>query len=286
MNQSVPLLRNISDTARWAAVFRARESERAHALFHDPYAHRLAGERGELIASAMPNPQQSAWAWAIRTYLFDQLIMEQIEHGVDMVINLAAGLDARPYRMFLPSTLKWVEVDLPEIFDYKEQILADERPRCHLQRIRLDLSDVEGRREVFRQLGEHCAQACVLTEGLLIYLHPDHVGLLARDLAEQHTFRHWITDLASPGLMKMLNKTIGKVLAEAGAPFCFAPAEGPEFFSNYFWKPLAVRSMLKEAAKVKRLPWLLHLLSYLPERKRPGKRPWSGVCLLGNVNPA
>jgi O-methyltransferase involved in polyketide biosynthesis len=37
---------SISDTARWVAIYRAMEFERPDALFHDPYARRLAGERG------------------------------------------------------------------------------------------------------------------------------------------------------------------------------------------------------------------------------------------------
>jgi O-methyltransferase involved in polyketide biosynthesis len=39
-----PLIRDISDTARWMAVFRARESERPEAVFKDPFAQALAGD--------------------------------------------------------------------------------------------------------------------------------------------------------------------------------------------------------------------------------------------------
>jgi O-methyltransferase involved in polyketide biosynthesis len=49
MGQGEPAIRNISDTANWAAVYRARESERPDALFRDPFARRLAGELGERI---------------------------------------------------------------------------------------------------------------------------------------------------------------------------------------------------------------------------------------------
>lgn len=48
-----PNLRNISDTARWVARYRALESERPDAWFRDPLAKRLAGERGERIAEVM-----------------------------------------------------------------------------------------------------------------------------------------------------------------------------------------------------------------------------------------
>ena len=108
MGQTGPLIRNISDTARWAAVYRARESDRRDALFRDPFARRLAGTRGEQIAQSLPFSNRHTWSWVTRTYLFDQFITEQVQRGVDMVINLAAGLDARPYRMALPSSLKWM----------------------------------------------------------------------------------------------------------------------------------------------------------------------------------
>src|ERR1700704_3239726 len=135
------VVRNISDTARWAAVFRARETERADALFRDPYAERLAGKMGVDIANTLPEGNSHAWAWVARTYLFDHFIEREIQHGVDVVVNLAAGLDARPYRMQLPATLHWIEIDLPEILTYKETILASETPTCRLERIRADLSD-------------------------------------------------------------------------------------------------------------------------------------------------
>ena len=52
MSSASPI-RNVSDTARWVAIYRAMESERPDALFHDPFARRLGGERGEAIAKAM-----------------------------------------------------------------------------------------------------------------------------------------------------------------------------------------------------------------------------------------
>ena len=48
------------------------------------------------------------------------------------MLNLAAGLDARPYRTKLAASLQWLEVDLPEILAYKERILANEKPTCTL----------------------------------------------------------------------------------------------------------------------------------------------------------
>jgi methyltransferase (TIGR00027 family) len=281
--QTAPLqeARNISDTARWAAYFRAQETKRPDALFRDPYAERLCGQHGVDIANTLPDGNKHAWAWVTRTYLFDHFITQELQQGVDLVLNLAAGLDARPYRMKLPASLQWIEVDLSGILAYKEEILAGEKPTCALERVRVDLADVNARRTLFASLNQRASKILVITEGLLIYLSPEEVAALAKDLGSGANLQRWIMDLSSPGLLKMMQKTTGKRLSEIGAPFKFAPAEGPAFFSPHGWEPMEVRSMLKTATKFKRPPLFLRLLGHLPEKKGPaGNQPWSGVCLF------
>jgi methyltransferase (TIGR00027 family) len=275
------VVRNISDTARWAAVFRARETERPDALFRDPFAERLAGKMGVEIANTLPAGNSHAWAWVARTYLFDEFIAQELAQGTDMVVNLAAGLDARPYRMALPASLQWIEVDLPEILAYKEGILANEKPSCALQRVRLDLSDGIARQMLFADLNRRANKILVLTEGLIIYLGADEAAALAKDLAAGSHFERWILDLHSPGLLRMMQRTTGKQLSKVGAPFRFAPAEGPAFFTPLGWETLEVKSLLKTATRFKRPPFFLRLLGRLPETKGPaGNRPWSAVCLF------
>lgn len=277
-NRAEPSLRNISDTALWVAIHRARETERQNALFRDPFARRLAGERGERIAREMHAGAPYEWPYIARTVRFDQIVNEQVAQGADMVINLAAGLDTRPYRMELPASLKWVEVDLPAMIDYKAEILANEKPRCALESVRLDLTDLAARRALFQRLRNNSKRALVMTEGLLVYLSREEVTQLGRDLAAQPSFRDWALDLCSPGLLKMLQKNLG-ALEKAGSPLKFGPEEGPNFFTDAGWKPAEVYSMLKTAAKLKRLPFGLRLVALLPESSgHQGSRPWGGVC--------
>jgi methyltransferase (TIGR00027 family) len=280
-----PIIRDISDTARWVAVYRARESERPDAIFRDPYARVLAGERGERIADALPIGQQNAWAWTTRTYLFDRYVSRLVAGGADLVLNLAAGLDTRPLRMDLPPALRWVEVDLPEILDYKEEVLAGAKPVCSVERVRLDLFNVDARRGLFARLGREAKHAVVLTEGLLIYLMADAVRAIGRDLAAISSIQNWVVDIVSPGLLRMLQEQMGDIVKAAGAPYLFAPPEGPAFFESCGWKPVAVGSMLKTARKLNRLPLLLRMYAMLPESKGPaGSRPWSAVCLLEKIS--
>jgi methyltransferase (TIGR00027 family) len=277
-----PTIQHISDTARWAAVYRARETERNNALFRDPFARRLAGERGEQIANATPFHEKHSWSWITRTYLFDRIIGEHIGQGADMVVNLAAGLDTRPYRMQLPASLKWIEVDLPEILAYKEELLQAEKPACELERVRTDLSNAEIRLSLLGSLASAATKVLVITEGLLIYLRAEEVSALAEDLKRFPAFKRWVLDIASPGLLRMLQKNTHQQFGSEVPPLQFAPEDGPEFFARYGWKPLEVRSMLKAAAGLKRLTFFMRLLALLPENPKMGSRPWSGVCLVAS----
>ena len=285
LRETQRLIRHISDTARWAAVYRAREASRTDALFHDPFAKRLAGECGEQIASSLPFHDQNSWSWATRTHLFDRFISEQIRQGVDVVVNLGAGLDARPYRMVLPTSLIWIEVDFPDILDYKEEILGPEKPACVLERVRLDLADVSARRALFDALGKRARKALIVSEGFLIYLSPIEVGVLAEDLARPTAFERWVLDLVSPGLLRMVQKHTQAQFNQDVSSLQFAPENGPEFFADHGWRPVDVRSMLKTAARLQRLTLGMRLLALLPEsRTKRGARPWSGVCLLGRAS--
>jgi len=121
---------HVSDTAHWVAMYRAMESERPDALFHDPYARRLAGPQGEQIIRSLPKAKAFAWPMVVRTAVMDEVIVRAIDRdGVKTVVNLAAGLDARPYRLDLPRALRWIDVDLPAMQDYKREALRGETPR-------------------------------------------------------------------------------------------------------------------------------------------------------------
>lgn len=280
MTPNEPLIQHISDTALWVAVYRAWESDRPDAIFRDPLAHRLAGVRGEQIAAKMGFSKKNSWPFIARTWAFDDFISQQIRQGADTVINLAAGLDSRPYRMNLPPSLKWIEVDLAAMIDYKEEILAGEKPGCSVERFRVDLAVAGARRQLFEEIGRKAGKTLIVTEGLIVYLSPAEVDALARDLANISAFRTWAIDLASPGLLRRLKQTLGPHLRQSGAELQFAPPEGPDYFERHGWKTVKVYSMLHTAARLRRLPFPMRLLAFFPESNgRQGSRPWGGVCL-------
>jgi len=278
-------IENVSDTARWVAVYRAMETARPDAIFRDPFAARLAGERGEAIVRTMKRGRATAWAMIVRTAVFDEIILDRVNAGgVDLVLNLAAGLDARPCRLRLPPTLRWIDVDLPGILDYKLEALRDERPVCRYDGIRLDLRDEARRQALFSQLGAESTRVLVLSEGLLIYLAPEQVGGLARDLHAPPSFRWWLIDIASPRLLKIMKKYWGRNLEAGNAPFQFAPAEGTKFFEPYGWREAQFRSTIEDAHRLRRempMMWLWRAVGRLRSRAtRQEMARFSGIGLL------
>lgn len=261
------------------------ESDRADALFRDPYARRLAGERAERIVAELPKGRTWAWPMIVRTAVMDELILRAIKRdGVGTVLNLAAGLDTRPYRLPLTPSLRWVEADFPDVIAYKQERLAGERPACVLEQVGIDLTDLPRRRALFARIGVARPPVLVVSEGLLIYLTPAQAAGLADDLAAEPAFRWWLIDLASPLLLKMLEKTWGRAVAAGNAPFQFAPAESTGFFAPHGWEEEEFHPMLEEAFRLKRQPWnawLWRLLGHLASAKRRQEfRRMSGVVLL------
>jgi methyltransferase (TIGR00027 family) len=263
------LLGDVSDTARWVAYFRALESERPDALFRDPYARRLAGERGRSIVEGLPKGPLS-WSLAVRTRVFDELIVDGVRDGVRIVLNLAAGLDVRPYRLPLPAEVRWIETDLPGIVGFKNEALSGERPTCPVERIALDVADLNARREVLATVSHSAERVLVITEGLLVYLDAKEVASLADDLHRHLPNARWLLENISPEILARQQRLWRNRLRVAGAEHKFAPPEGLAFFEPHGWVPQSTRFLLDEARRLGRempMAWLMRLASVLAPRR-------------------
>ena len=153
---------------------------------------------------------------------------------------------------------------------------------AELARVGLDLSDEDCASQTYsKSWAARRTEVLIVSEGLLIYLTAEEVGSLAEDLARPASFHRWIVELASPGLLRMLQRQWQQQLEKAAAPLKFGPTEGPLFFTQHGWKPIDVRSILKTAARLGRLSFGMRLLAMLPASTgRQGSRPWGGFCML------
>lgn len=284
---SEPLIRDVSDTSFWIAHHRAQETERADALFRDPFAARLAGERGPKIAGAMPNSRIIGWMVVIRTRIIDDFILSAVGEGVDTVLNLGAGLDTRPYRMNLPASLHWVEADYSHIVDYKESQLAKENTRCRVERVKIDLADRAERKKLFSRINSQANKILVLTEGVVPYLSIEEAALLGDDLRALDPARYWLVDYFSPEAIKYRQrKKMGRRMQNA--PFKFAPEDWFGFFRQHGWQPKQIRYLAEEGDRLSRpIPLPLPMKAamniwrlFMSNERRDALRRFAGYVLL------
>jgi methyltransferase (TIGR00027 family) len=253
-SQELPI-RDVSDTAHWVAAYRAVESERRRPLFRDPWARELAGERGFTIARSVKSGSRGAAARinvVVRTVVIDEIVEAAVrERGVDCVLNLAAGLDTRPYRLDLPAELRWVEADLPPLVEYKTRVLADETPRCRLERVGLDLADREARDSLFDRVAAESRRVLVLTEGLLGYLSEEDVAQLAEDLRARPAFAEWVADF-SAGESLQRARTASDGLTAYASRAVFAPKEGVDYFRRFGWGEAELHDIVEQLPRMGR----------------------------------
>jgi methyltransferase (TIGR00027 family) len=214
----------------------------------------------------------------------DEIIEREVRAGADTVLHLAAGLDMRPYRLDLPASLRWVEIDLPVILDEKIAAVAGDKPRCALERIAADLADAEARRAAFARATAGSKRTLVVSEGLLIYLDEAQVAALARDLAAVPSAALWLIDLAHPKLLEWLGRRWGRVVAQGGAPFKFAPEANTAFFEPHGWREREFRGAMAEAERLHRMmpgAWIYRIMAKFQSAKtRAVYARFSGYALL------
>lgn len=275
-------INHVSDTSLWVAVHRAREGLRTDAMYKDPLAFVLAGERGEQIAKQMAMPEFMSWMMALRTVSIDELIQMAISYGVDTVINLGAGLDTRPYRLELPASLKWIEVDFPHVVELKNSKLKHETPRVQLERVPLDLGDRGAAQDFFKRAGNASKMSLIITEGVIPYLTDEHAAHLAEDLRAIPAFRYWIQDYRRGGFQRTMPNWFSKKLK--AAPFQFHAVDWFGFFAERGWH-IKHDMVLEDQAlrRKRRMPFnwrmLLAILLIPPSKHKLMKRA-TGYVLL------
>jgi len=285
MTSKQPVLRSVSDTALLVAYHRAMETKRPDALFKDDFAVRLSEGRGEQIARKLLRGRAMAWTTIVRTVLLDEIVLRLVSQDTDTVVNLAAGLDARPYRLPLPPSLRWIEVDLPDLLREKVDALATDRAICRVDRVSLDLADGAKRREFFARVAAESRNALVMSEGLLMYLSPTLVGELADDLSVQSSFGHWAIDLATPAIKQRVNRWWGRKFKQAQTQYQFAPEVGTAFFLPHGWREAEFHALFEHSIRINRTMggmWVFDLMKRLAPRRtaRMAEKWRAGVVLL------
>jgi methyltransferase (TIGR00027 family) len=186
-------LNAVGRTALGVARARAWESRRPDRLFDDPYAAafvRAATPPGDAGPPVRPGGVRARMGLhvIIRTRFYDDYLLGACAEGCRQVVLLAAGLDTRAYRLPWPDGVRLYELDLPEMLEFKEEVLGEEgaTPRCARTAVATDLREDWAPRLTEAGL-DPARPTAWLVEGLLVYLTAEQAATLLTRLGDLST---------------------------------------------------------------------------------------------------
>ena len=278
-------IRHISDTALLVAAERAAETELEDGLVRDPYAARLAGERGMAIARSGSPSRWRSFGIGLRARFIDEFLLNEVGAGtVDCIVSLGAGLDARPWRLPLPSHLRWIEVDFAPLLDYKYGILKDAAASCRLEQINADLNEKADRQQVLEAAFGESSRVLLLTEGILFYLPADTVSAIAAEMADCY---RWVLDISPCTSLLMASGGGGESMRQANDLRHATRLEGAailEVVANNGWAAAASKRFVKDGVpyaiqRMRKNGWVAD-----PDTPRPSPDDPAGVWVFQRAN--
>lgn len=146
-------LAGVPTTAIGVALIRANETARSDRLIDDPYAQVFVdAAANEFLGSSSPPDAAQTWATlhqlaklmtarAVSVRFLEDYLLDAAQNGCEQVVLLGAGLDTYAFRLPWPPGVRLFEIDLPEMFAFKEEVLASHaaEPRCERTVVPADL---------------------------------------------------------------------------------------------------------------------------------------------------
>ena len=247
MSHSQGEISHVSDTALMVAACRALEFDAPDGFVRDPFAARLAGERGMAMLRALPQPEMMRFGIGVRSRFMDELLLEALaSEKIATVLCLGCGLDTRPWRLELPLDLQWIEVDFADMLDYKNALMAAETPRCRREFITADVNDAAQRRAIYAAVG--AVPALIITEGFLMYLPAATVHALAAEAWHASGIAHWMSDITTTPFMKAISMNMPQSVRNVQAPDCLNGEQILATIHGQGWRTAARRSYITDMA--------------------------------------
>lgn len=185
-NDTWEITESVGATALGVAAARAVETESDDPLIRDPFARLFLDVAGEGVWSWYDHPDLPAEVleaepelparmqgmvsyMASRTAFFDTFFLDATNSGIRQAVILAAGLDARAWRLPWPDGTTVYELDQPRVLEFKSSTLREHEPTCNRVAVAVDLR--HDWPTALQQAGfDASAPSAWSAEGLLPYL--------------------------------------------------------------------------------------------------------------------
>ncbi|WP_424094319.1 class I SAM-dependent methyltransferase [Moorena producens] len=192
MSEVTTKLTGVSRTLVFTLKTRAEEQERPDCLFQDPLAvewHKQLPLDPDMEAFYSQLSRLVQTSWSTRSYIHDQIASRHIaNYPHPVVVELGAGLSTRFHR--IGQNVKcWLDLDLPDVTNLRRQL--DTETEQH-QFISASVINFDWMNSIPNVGSENI---CFLAEGLLMYLEPNQVQQLVKQMRSHFSGATWVMDV-------------------------------------------------------------------------------------------
>ncbi len=216
-------MKPISKTAFYTCAVRMRDAERENSVCCDTFAEFFMNENGRLIADAFEDEIGPNASTLARHRIIDDLLRRELAADPDLcVVIIGAGFDSRAFRM---NGGTWVELDEPQVIEYKNERLPVAGCENALKRIAIDFSTETLAEKLSAFSGSN--PVVVVVEGVFMYLEESAIRQMLTTLRRLFPRHRLIGDLMNRQFFEENGKTLHEKLTGLGATFKFT-ADDPE----------------------------------------------------------
>jgi len=262
----------VSYTAQWMAAARALETERDDALYRDPLARDLAEPDGFRLIDRYHGGGLLPFI-SIRTRYLDDAIGTVLDAGtVKQVVLLAAGMDARAFRLDWPDGVTVYEVDHGPLITEKRRRLdaLGAVPRADRREVSADLTG-EWLPDLERAGFDRDRPTLWVVEALTFFLTEPQVGGLLELLASASAPGSTLAfDILGRALLRSpFSRPFLETLAADGTPWIFGSDDPEPFVAAHGWRVTDLREPGEPGAGEGRWPYEVQ-----PRGRRGANRLW------------
>ena len=236
----------ISNTAYYCCGVRMLDAEHPRSLCNDHFAKRFMDERGLQIFAPFRSETMPNISNTVRCHMIDEAIRSQLaEHPNSLIISIGAGFDTRPYRI---KGGEWVEIDEPQIIEYKNEKLPIAECTNRLTRISIDFAN-ETLVEKLAAYSQH-QHIIIVIEGVFMYLENDTIEVTINQLQALFPKHILLCDLMTKKMFDQFAQSVHNKLVETGAPFTARPDNPATIFTQHGYVEYSSTPMFKRASEL------------------------------------
>ncbi|MDH3219001.1 MAG: class I SAM-dependent methyltransferase [Gammaproteobacteria bacterium] len=233
----------VSNTAYYSCGVRMDDAKRDRSVCNDIYAHKFMDARGLEIyqpfrSETMPNLSNIA-----RCRIIDERVSAELHKSPSTtVITIGAGFDTRPYRL---RGCRWIELDEPQVIEYKQQRLSESECENPLTRIAIDLAS-EALLEKLSRV-EPTSPVVIVIGGVFMNLDPAALAQTLQQVQRRFPRHALLCDLMTRRFFDKFAQSVHGKLVAAGGQFSDRPENPAEIFLQHNYRLTESVPMLRRA---------------------------------------